>query len=103
MPEQEDIFYFTFHLDLVKSAVVKEHFQHIDCLIFRAGEELKRQQEKYRQYKHLFSFHKVCTTKEQLIQTSISVPATERFSDSVLIRNFRISYYAIMSLVKVKL
>ncbi|KAL5967125.1 Dynein heavy chain 10 axonemal, partial [Taenia solium] len=58
VPEQEDIFYFTFHLDIVKSVVVKELFQHIDCLLFRAGEELKRQQEKYRQYKHLFSFHK---------------------------------------------
>ncbi|KAL5112917.1 Dynein heavy chain 10 axonemal [Taenia crassiceps] len=57
-PEQEGIFYFTFHLDLAKSVAVKELIQHIDSLIFRAGEELKRHLEKYRQYKHLFALHK---------------------------------------------
>ncbi|VDM31178.1 unnamed protein product [Hydatigera taeniaeformis] len=35
VPEQEDIFYFTFHMDLVKSTVVKELIQQIDCLICR--------------------------------------------------------------------
>ncbi|EUB64627.1 Dynein heavy chain 10, axonemal [Echinococcus granulosus] len=58
LPEQEDIFLFSFHQDLVKSVVVKELFQQINCLIFRAAEELKRHQEKYRQHRHLFATHK---------------------------------------------
>ncbi|VDO03424.1 unnamed protein product [Rodentolepis nana] len=58
VPNQEGLVYFTFYDDIVKSTAVKDVFYLIDLTILQAGEKLKRQQEKYRHYKHLLAPHK---------------------------------------------
>lgn len=59
VPDRENLFYFTFYDDIIKSTAVKGVFNLIDYTIFQAAEKLKRHQEKYRQYKHLLTPHKV--------------------------------------------
>ena len=60
VPNEEDLFHFNFYQDIAKSTEVRTIFQQIEHIVFRAAEELKRYQEQYRRYKHLFTSQKVC-------------------------------------------
>ncbi|KAM7539583.1 hypothetical protein Aperf_G00000039574 [Anoplocephala perfoliata] len=78
---QEDLVYFTFHDDVIKSTTVKHFFNLIDRTVFQAAEMLKRHQEKYRQYDHLFTPHKKSTVEKWRICDPTVAQINQRIYD----------------------